>query len=171
MEMSSVYIKWPNSLLPPLYCCPSCSVTGASRAPGVHLWFITSFTLIPIQMCFGLYPHTHAHTHTHTHTDTHTYMQIHYLGSPVIFTLIPLPILLVNTHTQQKIGSLIVHYFCQAVPVTMGLINLPAYRKPSEAGARDMSCINIAPSTTLLTAGILDLHTSTIVLVLCILFF
>lgn len=60
-------------------------------------------------------------SHIHTYID----MQIHYLGSPVISTLSPLPILLFNTrtHTQsRKLDHWCLHYFCQAVPVTMGLI-------------------------------------------------
>lgn len=68
MVISSEHTKQAKHPLPPVYCCPSCSVTGASQAPGVDPWFITSFTPIPIQMCFGLYSLSLSHTYTHTQT-------------------------------------------------------------------------------------------------------
>lgn len=86
-------------------------------------------------------------THIHTYTD----MQIHYLGSPVISTLSPLPILLFNTHTHtqsRKLDHWCLHYFCQAVPVTMGLIIYQhTHTQASEGGACDLSGIEKASST------------------------
>lgn len=86
-------------------------------------------------------------THIHTYTD----MQIHYLGSPVISTLSPLPILLFNTHThtEQKIGSLVPPLFLPSCSSDNGIDNLPTYThtQASEGGACDLSGIEKASST------------------------
>lgn len=65
------------------------------------------------------------------------------------------------THTHQKIGSVVLHYFFQAVPKTKVLIILPMYTEPAEAGTHDFTCIrNGIPPTIALCVRMhtLDSH-------------